>query len=389
MAVGEVTSAFETTVDFGMQVFPFPNECEPGHVTLDVGSNSSAAVMAALGEPPPSAGNWTPMAQTLETIGGYGPMLDAARDRHVILITDGWQWCSPYDPDTRFTPVSAVESLRALGITVHVVGFGASVDPLTLNRAAVAAGTALPGCDPTLEDPAEMNHCYSQANDLDALRVALADIARSITAEVCDGFDNDCNGTIDDGFDVDLDTYTLCGSDLTRPGVMDPGLVDCVDSDPRIHPTAAEICDGLDNDCDGSADPGCDCLEGATQSCGIETGACASGTQTCAAGAWGDCEGALEAGAEECNGSDDDCDGVIDDDVDCGAGRGCVDGECVDLMEPVAPPADPPPAEDIPQEGGCGCVAAGVSPRAPADWRAALLAVLGLGIAFVVRRRVR
>src|SRR5687768_5452773 len=105
MAVGEVTAAFAESIDFGLQVFPYPNECEPGHVVLDVGRNSSAGVLEALGAPPPSAGNWTPMAQTLDAAADYAPMREDARSRHVILVTDGWQWCSPYDPSTRFTPV--------------------------------------------------------------------------------------------------------------------------------------------------------------------------------------------------------------------------------------------------------------------------------------------
>ena len=32
MAIGEVTGAYEARIDFGLQVFPFPNRCEPGEV---------------------------------------------------------------------------------------------------------------------------------------------------------------------------------------------------------------------------------------------------------------------------------------------------------------------------------------------------------------------
>src|SRR5687767_15540510 len=86
MAVGEVTTAFEETIDFGLQVFPYPDRCEPGRVVLGVGRNTSDQIMDALGAPPPSAGNYTPMSQTLDMALEYAPMLDGSRARHVILI---------------------------------------------------------------------------------------------------------------------------------------------------------------------------------------------------------------------------------------------------------------------------------------------------------------
>ena len=81
--------------------------------------------------------------------------------------------------------------------------------------------------------------------------------------EICDGIDNNCNGTIDEG--VTLWAYPDADGDGhgAEQGVvavceLGPGQVDvggdCDDSDPEIHPGAEEVCDGVLNDCTGELD---------------------------------------------------------------------------------------------------------------------------------------
>lgn len=83
--------------------------------------------------------------------------------------------------------------------------------------------------------------------------------------EVCDGIDNNCDGTVDEGFikvwfrDHDNDgfgdtevTVNQCGKPV---GYVSVGG-DCHDDDNTIYPGATEICDGKDNDCDGATDEG-------------------------------------------------------------------------------------------------------------------------------------
>lgn len=83
--------------------------------------------------------------------------------------------------------------------------------------------------------------------------------------EICDGLDNDCDGVIDDGItftyfpDSDGDGWgSAAGGLLTcnPPGGYVLTTGDCDDTRPSVYPGASEICDGLDNDCNGSIDPG-------------------------------------------------------------------------------------------------------------------------------------
>ncbi len=113
--------------------------------------------------------------------------------------------------------------------------------------------------------------------------------------ESCNGADDDCDGTADEGFDADGDTHTTCGVDGT-PGTTDD---DCDDNDASSYPNAPELCDGLDNNCNGvvAADELDDDGDGQR---GCE-GDCDDGDDT------------VFDGAEElCDGVDNSCDGVID-----------------------------------------------------------------------------
>src|SRR4051794_28833897 len=55
--------------------------------------------------------------------------------------------------------------------------------------------------------------------------------------------------------DRDGDGYGMQGASTCAAGK--PNVLDCNDADPTVHAGAIEVCDGIDNNCDGRVDEGC------------------------------------------------------------------------------------------------------------------------------------
>lgn len=71
--------------------------------------------------------------------------------------------------------------------------------------------------------------------------------------EVCNGVDDDCDGKADEPFDKDADGYPTCGKFDDKLNPI-PNTSDCNDNDPAIHPGVEEVCNGADDNCNGLVD---------------------------------------------------------------------------------------------------------------------------------------
>jgi hypothetical protein len=150
--------------------------------------------------------------------------------------------------------------------------------------------------------------------------------------EGCNGVDDDCDGLTDEGDATDASTwYADADGDgfgdaaasaraCSQPTGHVSDSSDCDDSNAVTHPGAGEVCDGLDNDCDGDTDEGA-LLSWYADSDGDGHGDSATSAEACTAPAGyvrgdGDCDdgdAAIHPAADEyCNGVDDDCDGMVD-----------------------------------------------------------------------------
>lgn len=171
------------------------------------------------------------------------------------------------------------------------------------------------------------DNCGTDCNDLVANVNPLA-------SEVCDRFDNDCDAFIDEGTlvevwpdrDFDLHGDESAESVMLCAGAHGYAIVndDCDDDAPNVHAAQVDICDGIDNDCDGLtdeapaavlwyADLDYDGFGDSTdyiESCSPQPGRVLRG---------GDCDdnnrNINPSIREECNGVDDDCNGLLDAEV--------------------------------------------------------------------------
>jgi Notch-like protein len=159
------------------------------------------------------------------------------------------------------------------------------------------------------------------------------------TPELCDGVDNDCDPGTADGIDEEWYGEPCDGpdADLCEEGTYDcvSGVEVCRDATDDIP----ELCNGADDDCDPSTEDGTD-EDWLGDPCdGPDADLCAEGELACAGGVR-TCDDYTADNVELCNGVDDDCDPSTLETVDNdGDGFSACDGDCDDGDPAIYPGA--------------------------------------------------
>ncbi|MCP4843737.1 MAG: VWA domain-containing protein, partial [Actinomycetia bacterium] len=288
-AIDTIATDLHDEARIGLGIFPTRTGSCGAENRLSVGNNSEAAIQGAIRQNGtlinPGGSTPTDDAMSLVAYGSTNPggnpnvnnnlltdssdPLDSNRSKAVVFIADGGtSGCSSSHSDA----VSYAADLASVGIKTYVVGFGSGVNANQLRQLAAAGQTDA--------DPSTGQADYYVASNASTLVNVLRNIATNIIS---------CDYTItpDPANPIDPNklwvSYTISGSTTDVPpsgfvydsttnalSIQDPYcsaiesgdpstttidiVAGCADSCP---PNNGEVCDNIDNDCDGTVDEGC------------------------------------------------------------------------------------------------------------------------------------
>jgi hypothetical protein len=178
--INGVAAEYEGKMAFGLNAYPpLPSEgtkCDAGRVYAGIGLGTASKIASAIASIDPSVkGNMncgTPTGANLEMLADHAPLRDPGRKHNVILLTDGMPVCGG---ETVARSVTAIEKLRAQGVSTFVVGYVVGANVRALDMMAQAGGQPQPA-------PAETR--FYNAADPDQLNFALRKILSTICSDI-------------------------------------------------------------------------------------------------------------------------------------------------------------------------------------------------------------
>ena len=209
-------------------------------------------------------------------------------------------------------------------VKTYVIGFGSGINATAQNCLTKMAGLGgTQRCDPNIAGCV----AYYFSDNATQLKSAMDAIINNATQEICDGLDNDCNGQIDETFTNLGKPCSVGVGECARQGTQ---VCRADGKGTRCSATAGtpapETCDGKDNDCDGQIDEDFPTL-GTVCQAGI--GGCRNnGVLVCRPDGLSTTCGAvpLQPKPEICDSKDNDCNGQIDDNLVQACANACGSG---------------------------------------------------------------
>lgn len=304
-ALDTMADQLASDVNFGMLVYPggSGSECTAaGDEILDMGSHSASAVKGSYAGVNP--GGSTPTGGALAQVqlndlySTPGDSLDDVRPKVVVLITDGDPNASSCGySDDQDHAVAMAQDLANENVPVHVIGYEGG-SPSNLNEMAVAGGTGsfirvnnssqlVTELQQISEDVISCSYTLNEAPQ-DPGKIWVEINGSPVARNGANGFE----------YDAGSNSITLKGTSCdtlknTPPGAPTP-LKISLGCATECEPTGEEVCDYIDNNCDGVIDEGCgDCspevCDGVDNNCNEEVDEgcpeCAFSGETCASNA--------------------------------------------------------------------------------------------------------